>query len=301
MKGIILAGGKGTRLYPMTSVVCKQLLPIFDKPMVYYPLSILMLAGIFEILIISTKEDIPRFQRLFKKSGELGLHIEFAVQERPEGLAQAFIIGQSFIKDDNVCLILGDNLFYGHNLPILLKDCRNLEKGSIIFGYHVSNPNRYGVIAFDAEKKPVKIVEKPKNFVSEYAVPGLYFYDNEVIEIAKTLSPSSRNELEITDINNIYLQRKELTVRLFGRGFAWLDTGTFDAFYKACAFVQAIEERQGIKIGCIEEIAYRMGRISLESLEKYTDTLFDNEYKKYLQSLIKQEKTAKNLLLSPTL
>lgn len=298
MKGIILAGGKGTRLYPITSVICKQLLPIFDKPMIYYPLSILMLAGIRDILIISTKEDTPRFERLFGDGEQLGLNLDYAIQTNPSGLAQAFTIGASFIGDSSVSLILGDNVFYGHDFSTLLKDCIKLKEGGIIFGYHVAQPSRYGVLEFDKNKAPIKIEEKPKFPKSSYAVPGLYFYDNEVIEIAKHLKPSKRGEFEITDINNIYLERKKLSVRLFGRGYAWLDTGTFDAFYKASAFVQAIQERQGIKIACIEEVAYRMGFIDLEELEKLTKNLLENEYKFYLKNFVKQEKLSKMPLFS---
>jgi len=297
MRGIILAGGKGTRLHPMTSVLCKQLLPVFDKPMIYYPLSILMLAGIKEILIISTKEDTPRFKKLFGSGSQLGLHLDYAVQNKPEGLAQAFIVGASFIGDDSVSLILGDNIFYGHNFTSLLKDCIQLKEGGLIFGYHVSNPSRYGVIEFDEHNNPLQIIEKPKKLISHYAVPGLYFYDNEVIEIAKHLTPSKRGELEITDINNIYLQREQLQLRLFGRGYAWLDTGTFDALYKASAFVQAIQERQGIKIACLEEVAYRIGLINLEQFEHLADNLLDNEYGAYLKDLVNQEKLAKDPML----
>lgn len=297
MKGIILAGGKGTRLHPMTSVICKQLLPIFDKPMIYYPLSILMLAGIKDILIISTQDDTPRFEKLFGDGSQYGLNLDYAIQNSPNGLAQAFTIGASFIGDDSVSLILGDNIFYGHDFTNLLKDCIQLKEGGIIFGYHVSNPSRYGVVEFDKNRTPIKIVEKPKEPKSSYAVPGLYFFDNEVIEIAKHLKPSKRGEFEITDINNVYLERKKLQVRLFGRGYAWLDTGTFDAFYKASAFVQAIQERQGIKIACIEEIAYRMGFINLKRLERLASSALDNEYGKYIKDLAKQERLLKDSLL----
>lgn len=289
MKGIILAGGKGTRLYPVTSVVCKQLLPIFDKPMIYYPLSILMLAGITDILIISTKEDTPRFEKLFEDGSSLGLNLNYAVQNEPKGIAQAFTVGQSFIGNDSVSLILGDNIFYGNDLVNLLQGCTELKKGGIIFGYHVSNPSRYGVVEFDEDQNVIGIEEKPKNPKSNYAVPGLYFYDNDVIAIAKSLKPSSRGELEITDVNNIYLQEKRLKVTLFGRGYAWLDTGTFDAFYKASAFVQAIQERQGIKIACLEEIAYRKGYIDLLQLEKHAMSMMHNEYGEYLHELVKHE------------
>jgi len=273
MKGIVLAGGKGTRLYPVTLATCKQLLPIYDKPMIYYPLSVLMQAGIREILIISTPEDLPRFQRIFLDGTHLGLSIQYASQPNPEGIAQSFLIGSEFIGDDSVGLILGDNIFYGHELTSVLAPAKNLDKGAVIFGYEVKDPERYGVIDFGADGRIHKIIEKPKKAPSPYAVTGLYFYDNDVVEIARSLSPSVRGELEITDVNNTYLARGDLHVHLFERGFAWLDTGTFDALQKASAYVQTIQERQGIKIGCLEEIAYQMGYISLEQLEKLASGL----------------------------
>ncbi len=286
MKGIILAGGSGTRLYPATLAICKQLLPIYDKPMIYYPLSVLMLAGITEILIISTPEDTPRFEKLFGDGSHLGLHLSYIVQPHPAGLAQAFIIGESFIGKDPVCLILGDNIFYGHDLPAFLQQGTALTAGGLIFGYHVKDPQRYGVVHFDSQMRALGIEEKPKVAKSPYAVPGLYFYGPEVISIAKSLQPSPRGELEITDVNQVYLQRGQLTVQLLGRGHAWLDTGTFDAFQKASAFVQAIQERQGIKISCIEEIAYRKNWISRDQLHQLALRYNNNEYGEYLKSLI---------------
>ncbi len=290
MKGIILAGGKGSRLYPITLGTCKQLLPVFDKPMVYYPLSVLMYAGIREILLISTPEDLPRFQAIFGTGASLGLSIQYAAQSKPEGIAQAFLLGQDFIGDDAVSLVLGDNIFYGHNLPAVLSSCQNLEKGAIIFGYEVKDPERYGVISFDPSGKPLAIVEKPKTPPSSYAVTGLYFYDNDVIDIARALKPSLRGELEITDINNIYLERGDLHVRIFERGFAWLDTGTPDALQKAAAYVQAIQERQGIKIACLEEIAYQMGFITEPELQRLASAISSSDYGKYLLSLCFQGK-----------
>ncbi|MBT8373995.1 MAG: glucose-1-phosphate thymidylyltransferase RfbA, partial [Deltaproteobacteria bacterium] len=261
MKGIILAGGSGSRLYPITRVVSKQLLPVYDKPMIYYPLSVLMLAGIREILIISTPEDLPDFQRLFQDGSRLGLDISYAVQPKPEGLAQAFIIGKSFIGDDRVCLILGDNIFYGHNLSDTLKRAVNLKKGGKIFGYLVRDPERYGVVEFDQDENVIGIEEKPEKPKSNYAVPGLYIYDNDVVNIASDIKPSLRGELEITDVNMEYLKRGELKVELLGRGFAWLDTGTHEALQQAASYVQAIQERQGLRIASIEEIAFRLGYI----------------------------------------
>lgn len=286
MKGIILSGGYGTRLYPATKAVCKQLLPVFDKPMIYYPLSVLMLANIREILIISTPEDLPRFELLFGSGKELGLNIEYRVQKKPEGLAQAFIIGEDFIGDDSVCLILGDNIFYGNDFSKILLECTSLSEGAIIFGYHVNDPQRYGIVEFDDNFAVKSIEEKPLKPKSNYAVSGLYFYDNKVIDFAKSLKPSKRNELEITDLNRIYLEREMLTVKLLGRGYAWLDTGTFDALQKASVFVQTIQERQGIKIACIEEIAYRKGFINLKELMVLSNR-YSNEYGSYLRSLTK--------------
>ncbi len=286
MKGIILAGGSGTRLYPATLAVSKQLLPIFDKPMIYYPLSVLMLAGIREILIISTPEDTSRFETLFGNGSNLGLHIQYSVQPTPGGLAEAFIIGEKFIGHQPVALILGDNIFYGHDFPEYLKEGTQLKTGGMIFGYQVKDPQRYGVVQFDAQMRVLDIEEKPTAPKSSFAVPGLYFYGPEVIEIAKQLKPSSRGELEITDVNRKYLERGELKVRLLGRGHAWLDTGTFDAFQKASAFVQAIQERQGFKISCIEEVAYRMGWIDGAQVLHLAARYAKNEYGEYLRSIV---------------
>ncbi len=285
MKGIILAGGSGTRLYPATIALCKQLLPIYDKPMIYYPLSVLMMAGLRDILIISTPEDTPRFEKLFGDGSHLGLHFEYAVQPKPAGLAQAFLVGASFIGQDPVALILGDNIFYGHDLPVLLREGVQLTSGGLIFGYQVKDPHRYGVVHFDTQMRAIGIEEKPPQPKSPYAVPGLYFYGPEVVDIARSLKPSPRGELEITDINRTYLEQGRLTVRLLGRGHAWLDTGTFDAFHKASAFVQAIQERQGIKISCIEEVAYRMGYIDRGQLLQLAERYSKNEYGDYLRHL----------------
>lgn len=289
MRGIILAGGSGTRLYPATLAVCKQLLPIFDKPMIYYPLSVLLLAGIREILIISTPEDTPRFQKLLGDGSQLGVSFQYAVQPSPGGLAQAFLIGASFIGSEPVALVLGDNIFYGHDLPELLREGTSVTKGGLIFGYRVKDPQRYGVVHFDTEMRALGIEEKPLIPKSPYAVPGLYFYGPEVVRIARSLRPSPRGELEITDINQAYLKRGELTVRLLGRGHAWLDTGTFDAFQKAASFVQAIQERQGIKISCIEEAAYRMGYIDRTQLRKLASRYAKNEYGEYLLQVASED------------
>ena len=285
MKGIILAGGSGTRLYPATLAICKQLLPIFDKPMIYYPLSILMLAGIQDILIISTPEDTPRFEKLFGNGGDLGLRLQYAAQPKPGGLAEAFLVGEPFIGKEPVALILGDNIFYGHDLPEILREGTSLTSGGLVFGYRVKDPQRYGVIHFDDNMKALGIEEKPAVPKSSYAVPGLYFYGPEVVSIARSLKPSPRGELEITDVNRVYLEKKQLVVRLLSRGHAWLDTGTFDAFQKAAAFVQAIQERQGIKIACIEEIAYRKGWIDRTQLQQLATRYANNEYGDYLRAL----------------
>jgi len=289
MKGIILVGGSGSRLYPITRVVSKQLLPVYDKPMVYYPLSVLMLAGIREILFISTPEDSHLFKKLLGDGSQLGLSFSYAVQPRPEGLAQAFIIGKSFIGTDPVCLVLGDNIFYGHNLTDTLNRAVQLKKGGIIFGYLVRDPERYGVVEFDQHGNVTRIMEKPKKPKSNYAVPGLYFYDNDVVNIAANLKPSARGELEITDVNMEYLRRKQLRVELLGRGFAWLDTGTEEALQQAASYVQAIQERQGLKISCIEEIAYRLGYINNEELSKLASDMLTNDYGRYLMELIAED------------
>lgn len=285
MKGIILAGGRGTRLYPVTLGTCKQLLPVFDKPLIYYPLAVLMQAGIREVLIVSTPEDLPRFQALFKDGSQLGISISYAVQPEPKGIAEVFVIGADFIGKDSVALILGDNIFYGHNLADVVRPCTNLRDGGIVFGYEVQDPERYGVIAFDDDGHVKDIIEKPKDPPSPYAVTGLYFYDNSVIEIARHLKPSKRGEYEITDVNVAYLQRKQLKVQLLERGFAWLDTGTHDALQKASIYVQTLQERQGIKIACLEEIAYQQGYISFEQLEILAERASVSEYGRYLQKL----------------
>jgi glucose-1-phosphate thymidylyltransferase len=286
MKGIILAGGSGTRLYPITRVVSKQLLPLYDKPMIYYPLSVLMLAGIREILIISTPEDLPLFKKLLGDGSHLGLAFTYKEQPRPEGLAQAFILGRSFIGDGPVCLILGDNVFYGHSLPEILKRSVQLTTGGLIFGYMVQDPERYGVVDFDRNGKVLGIEEKPKKPKSKYAVPGLYVYDNDVVEIAAKLKPSARGELEITDVNMEYLRRGTLRVELMGRGFAWLDTGTHEALQQAASFVQTIQERQGLKISCVEEIAYRLGYIEKAQLKALAEDMAKNDYGQYLLRLM---------------
>jgi glucose-1-phosphate thymidylyltransferase len=282
MKGIILAGGSGSRLFPITRGVSKQLLPVYDKPMIYYPLSVLMLAGIREILVISTPEDLPIFKRILKDGTQLGLNFSFEVQPRPEGLAQAFIIGEEFIGDETVSLILGDNIFYGPNLSKILQNAVKLKEGGVIFGYLVKDPQRYGVVDFDSDGNVIGIEEKPKKPKSNYAVPGLYFYDNTVIEIAKSLRPSDRSELEITDVNLAYLHQKKLKVELLGRGYAWLDTGTHEALQQAASYVQAIQERQGLKIACIEELAYRLGYIDADQLANLAQDMTQNDYGQYL-------------------
>lgn len=287
MKGIILAGGAGTRLYPATKIISKQLLPVYDKPMIYYPLSILMLAEIRDILIISTPKDLPRFNDLFGSS-YAGIKFSYAEQPQPNGIAEAFIIAEQFIKDDNVCLVLGDNIFYGHGLTKMLMNAKKSikdEGGAVVFGYYVNDPQRYGIIEFDRNGNVLSIEEKPKNPKSNYAVTGLYFYDNNVVRIAKNIKPSRRDELEITDVNKVYLEEKKLKVELFGRGFAWLDTGTHESLIDASRFIQTVEIRQGLKIGCIEEIAYNNRWLTKEQLIKLAEPMRKNGYGKYLLDL----------------
>lgn len=286
MKGIILAGGKGTRLYPITRGVCKQLLPVYDKPMVYYPLSVVMLAGIRDILIISTPKDVVRFKDTLGSGKELGIRLSYAVQKEPKGIAQSFIIGKKFVGKDNVCLILGDNIFYGHNLAEIVRDAANLDEGAFIFGYYVRDPERYGVIELGPNSSVVSLEEKPAKPKSNWVVCGLYFYDNSVIEIAENLKPSRRGELEITDVNKEYLKKDKMKVKLLGRGYTWLDTGTYNSLIDASLFIRAIEERQGLKIGCIEEIAFRQGYINAGQL-KGLSRRYNTSYGDYLNRILK--------------
>ena len=286
-KGIILAGGSGTRLYPITKGVSKQLLPIYDKPMIYYPLSVLMLAGIREVLIISTPDDIDGFKRLLADGKELGIDISYAVQPSPDGLAQAFIIGEDFIGDSNVCLVLGDNIFYGQGFTPLLRQAVNRQKGATVFGYQVKDPERFGVVEFDENKRAISIEEKPSKPKSNYAVTGLYFYDNDVIEIAKKVKPSDRGEVEITTVNQMYMERGDLNVELLGRGFAWLDTGTHESLLEAAQFVETIEKRQGYKVACLEEIALNNGWLTKQQVAEIGQTMSKNVYGQYLLDLAK--------------
>jgi glucose-1-phosphate thymidylyltransferase len=296
VKGIILAGGAGTRLHPATRAVSKQLLPVYDKPMVYYPLSVLMLAGIRDILVISTPQDLPRYEELLADGSQWGLSLQYAEQPRPEGLAQAFIIGRDFVGRDSVCLILGDNIFYGDRLRVKLREAAALERGAVVFGYQVRDPQRYGVVTFDPQGKATSLEEKPAQPKSNYAVTGLYFYDNRVLEIARGLAPSARGELEITDLNKVYLRNGELSLKLLGRGVAWLDTGTHESLLQAAIFIQVIEQRQGMKIACLEEIALREGWIELGAVEAAANAMRHNSYGEYLLDLVRQHQTGEGFL-----
>ena len=290
MKGIILAGGSGTRLYPVTRSVSKQLMPVYDKPMIYYPIAVLMLAGIRDILVSTTPEDLEQFKKLLQDGSQWGISLQYAIQPEPKGLAQAFLIGETFIGSDPVCLILGDNIFFGHGLPEQIQKASQRKKGATIFGYYVRDPQRYGVIRFDEQGKVLDIEEKPQHPQSNYAVTGLYFYDNDVVEIAGKIKPSHRGELEITDVNKAYLARGDLHVELIGRGAAWLDTGTHESLLDAANFIKVVEDRQGLKIACLEEIAYRLGYITADQVRKIADPLARNSYGQYLLHLIKNEK-----------
>ena len=289
MKGIILAGGRGTRLHPLTLTISKQLLPVYDKPMVYYPLSMLMLAGIRDILIISTPEDLPLFRHLLNDGEQWGLQFSYAEQDQPRGLADAFRVGADFIGNEPACLILGDNIFFGHSLPEILQRAAKLMEGALIFAYPVRDPERYGVVEFDSEGKVLSIEEKPKQPRSNYAIPGIYFYDSQVVEMAANLKPSARGEIEITDLNRLYLERGQLSVEALGRGYAWLDAGTHESLLQASTFIQAVEDRQGMMISCPEEIAFRKGFIDREQLQKLTDEMNNNSYGRYLQRLVSGE------------